>query len=536
MPNEFEHIKDLPGALVWAVGCILASHKTWLAELHNRHPGKMLRGIAACGLVVLLVGYAIEGQASGHALAQPAFTDAACDLPHISPDIRPRLRCGTVSVPRDYQHPEAGRFKLAIVIIRSEQQPASSDPLVYISGGPGSPLIVYANDQARHPFARGRDLILVDQRGMGRSEPSICPDHNRGLANALAMAVIEPTADRQARRHAAFMACRDDEIASGIELRDFGTAVTVQDFDAVRQALGVKQWNVFGVSYGTTVTMTLMARYPETIRSAVLDSVYPPDPIPPLWSSNVVDARNAFFTTCDRDAACAAAYPDLADIYRETMRQLDHSPPALMLPPGLRDPSHPGRLTAALFEFVVGHLVYYPNFYPNLPRLIASVHDGDTTLFALTLASLFAEMSNPDTGTNLAAGAAVECRDRPRFRQKLSDDADILDRTSLYDVCKDWADLGVLPVIPVGTRVPTLILAGQFDPNARPDLSRHVADLIGSHARWVEFQLAGHSVRASSPCASRIVAEFVDHPAQAPETTCAGEPPPIRFLPMHRAP
>ena len=164
--------------------------------------------------------------------------------------------------------------------------PRLPDPIVYISGGPGSPLTVYASAQATHPFAPGRDLILVDQRGMGRSEPNICPDHNKGLAIALATILIEPTADMQAMPRAAFMACRDEARANGIDLRDFGTAVTVQDFDTVRQALGITEWNVFGVSYGTTVAMTLMARYPETIRSAVLNSVYPPDPDP------TVDARS----------------------------------------------------------------------------------------------------------------------------------------------------------------------------------------------------------------------------------------------------
>ncbi len=534
MRSEYAHIKDQSGAPAWAVRCILASYRCHLAELQRRHTRQTLRWIAACIVVLPIVGYAIQGQASGETLPPPAFTDATCDLPHLSPDILPRLRCGTVSVPRDYAHPAAGRFKLAVVVIRSTQQPALSDALVYISGGPGAPLTVYAYDQAARPFAQGRDLVLVDQRGMGRSEPNICPDRNRSLPIAVAMAVIEPTAEMQARRRAAFMACRDEAIASGIDLKDFGTAVTVRDFDTVREALGAKEWNVFGVSYGTTVAMTLMARYPETIRSVVLDSVYPPDPVASLWTIGVADARNAFFAACDRDAACAAAYPYLANVYRETMLRLDQSPPSLILPPELREPSHPGRLTATLFEFAIGSLVYYPRFYPNLPRLIASVHDGDTTPFTQMLTALFAEGRNSDTGTNLAAGAAVECRDRPHFRQPLSDGADILDRTSLHDVCADWVPLGAPPVIPVGTTVPTLVLAGQFDPNTRPDFSRHVTDLIGSHAQWVEFLLAGHSVRASSPCASRIVADFVDHPAQALETSCASQPPAIRFLPMHR--
>jgi pimeloyl-ACP methyl ester carboxylesterase len=78
--------------------------------------------------------------------------------------------------------------------------------------------------------------------------------------------------------------------------------------------------------------------------------------------------------------------------------------------------------------------------------------------------------------------------------------------------------------------VPTLILAGQFDPVARPSLSRHLAELIGPNAHWVEFPLVGHNVRHFSPCGARIAADFIGNPGQAPDTSCADRSPPIRFV------
>jgi pimeloyl-ACP methyl ester carboxylesterase len=86
----------------------------------------------------------------------------------------------------------------------------------------------------------------------------------------------------------------------------------------------------------------------------------------------------------------------------------------------------------------------------------------------------------------------------------------------------------------VGTRVPILVLAGQFDPVARPALSRHVADLIGSSTRFVEFPLVGHNVRQFSPCGAKIAADFIDHPAQELDTSCTDRTAPIRFLPKPR--
>lgn len=456
---------------------------------------------------------------------RPVFQRSACDLPGLSPEIAPRVLCGTVGVPRSYGQPGSGMFKLAVVVVRSAQQPALPDPVVYISGGPGSPLTKYAENQARHPYAPDRDLILVDQRGVGRSEPSLCPKIAGELLGAGFAVADTITAETQDRRRALFMACRDAAKAQGVNLDDFGTNVTVEDFEQVRQALGIARWNVVGNSYGTTVAMTLMARHPEAIRSAVLDSVYPPDLILPPWSARVAAARTAFFGMCEQDSACAAAFPDLAGQYRHTLERLSHTPLTVSVPAAMRQTNNQAPLTASLFEMVVAHRLYDPENYPNLPRLIATVHDGKVEDFAAALAAVLsgaADVSHP-------AHIAVECRDRPHLREPAG--AESLDQIVDQGICTGWSNLGPPPVIPMGTNSPTLVLAGQFDPNASLPLSRHVAELIGDSARWVEFPLIGHNVRHISPCAAMIVAAFIDQPERALDTSCAQQPRPIRFLP-----
>jgi pimeloyl-ACP methyl ester carboxylesterase len=85
--------------------------------------------------------------------------------------------------------------------------------------------------------------------------------------------------------------------------------------------------------------------------------------------------------------------------------------------------------------------------------------------------------------------------------------------------------------VPVGTAVPTLVLAGQFDPVAGSALSRQVADEIGPHALWVEFPGLGHNVRFFSPCATGIVSRFIERPEATPDASCRLGRPPIPFLP-----
>jgi pimeloyl-ACP methyl ester carboxylesterase len=193
-------------------------------------------------------------------------------------------------------------------------------------------------------------------------------------------------------------------------------------------------------------------------------------------------------------------------------------------------------LTATLFETLVGNLIYYPSNYPSLPRLIAAVHDRDSRGLGTVLAYAYAAAA---TEANRATQLAVECRDRPHYRQPLPAGASVLDRLQLYDLCGEWSELGPAPLVPIGIAVPTLVLAGEFDPCSRPSQSRHVAALIGPKVRWVEFPLMGHNIgtpkasdgRPFSPCGAKIAAEFIDNPAQPLDTSCADRAASIRFLP-----
>jgi pimeloyl-ACP methyl ester carboxylesterase len=523
MRRELDYIEDDRAALRWAIGCVTASYVTWLAAL-PRLDWRLSPTPLLAGILLLSVGLAVQGHASGEA-SLPAFDETTCNLPDVTPEIRPRLRCGTVRVPRDHARPDAGSFSLAVVVIKSAQQPSRPDPVVYISGGPGNPLTIFAAYQARTPYAPRRDLILVDQRGTGRSDPGLCPDLERTLLEANLAVAAEGTVGATVKRRAAFIACRDQAIRRGIDLKDFGTRVTAEDFEWVRQALGIEQWNVYGESYGTAVAMTLTALYPDAVRSAVLDSIYPPDPVPP-WSAVVSDDRDAFFAHCAQDEACSASFPDLAGTYREALDRLDRNPLVASVPPQLQQPGDQARITAPLFEMLVGRMLYFPTAYPTLPRIIQSVHDGD----ARGLGSLIASEMATARMENRAANAAVECRDHPHLRDPLPAGADVMDRTQLYGVCELWSELGPAPLVPTGTVVPTLVLAGQFDPVERPSLSRHVAELIGRSARWIEFPLVGHNVRGFSPCGAKIAADFIDNPWQTPDTSCADRRPPIRFV------
>jgi pimeloyl-ACP methyl ester carboxylesterase len=350
----------------------------------------------------------------------------------------------------------------------------------------------------------------------------VCRDLNRRVLDYSIAVLTDVTEAAGTRLRATYAACRDEAVARGLDLADFGTRTTAEDINQVRQALGIARWNIYAESYGTTVAMTLMALHPDTLRSVALDSVYPPDPMP-APGSIIGAAREALFAACAEDAGCSAATPDLAGLYAEAIRRLAQTPLSVAVPPAMQMSDDRIRITAPLFETIVSRLLYYPTYYPMLPGFIRRVHDGETQGLAPLLVALGAEAATLDYGVNVA----VECRDRPHYRDPLPSDAGSADGKVRYGVCPEWAALGPAPLVAEGTRVPTLVLGGQFDPVAGPVLGRAIAERVGAAAPWIEFAGIGHNVRHFSDCGARIVFEFIGDPEATPDTACARRGPAI---------
>jgi pimeloyl-ACP methyl ester carboxylesterase len=548
MRRELDYIGDEPAALRWALGCIVASYRTRLAASSWFGARSAWRWVttsrlasgatswatsgATTGVVMLLIGLALQGYARGQtepptpAFPTPAFNEAACALPAIPPDIAPRLRCGTVNVPRDYGHPGAGVFKLAIVVVHTRSDRPQPDPVLYIHGGPGSSITASAAWIARNEspaLAPDRDLVLVDQRGSGRSEPELCPDLARRQLALAGKKVADDTL--LAAVGDTYRACREELARQEIEPAWFGTAITVRDLEVVRQALGFPRWNVYGRSYGTTVGMTLMARHPETLRAVVLDSVYPPDPLPLTRPQTFAAALDGLFAACHADGACAAAHPDLAGMLHETMVRLEAAPMPVTMPAG----AEPKLIWVGpwVFRSLVFQSLYSRASMASVPRMIQAAHDGDTVALQPFIVHAAAQYRNSSVGD----AAVVNCRDRPDLQAAASGAslADMIGTSGFPGICRGWTMPDDPPVVARATTVPTLVMTGSVDPITPPVFARAAASVMGPNARVVEFAHVGHATAAASPCGAELVRQFISQPAAPVDTGCAAAVPPVTF-------
>ena len=153
---------------------------------------------------------------------------------------------------------------------------------------------------------------MFDQRGTGASTPSLdCPEYDDAVWEQLG-AALPPTEELNIARDA-FAACRQRLVDEGVDLDAYDTPTTAQDVEALRVALGIEEWNLFGVSYGTTVALEVVRQHPESVRSAVFDSVYPPErPIDgDVFVDNAQRTLAALAAGCAADPACADAHGDV---------------------------------------------------------------------------------------------------------------------------------------------------------------------------------------------------------------------------------
>jgi pimeloyl-ACP methyl ester carboxylesterase len=225
-------------------------------------------------------------------------------------------RCGTYTVPEDRAAPEGRSIRLRIAVIPARAPDPEPDPLVYITGGPGSSAIADAAGFASSVFAdvnATRDVVLVDQRGTGGSNRLLCPLPPKGVT-------LETAA--QIRRFVR-------QCVAGLDAdpRDYTTIPAMEDLAEVVGALGYGQVNLYGGSYGATAVQYFLAQHPELVRTAIMDGGTMLDvPIFEVWGRNGQRAMKQILARCATSGRCARAYPRVRRELFEALAALRRAP------------------------------------------------------------------------------------------------------------------------------------------------------------------------------------------------------------------
>jgi pimeloyl-ACP methyl ester carboxylesterase len=326
--------------------------------------------------------YAILTLAFGTSLAcAPNYTPTALDLLHTcASDEGPTdAYCGTYKVFENRGTRQGRTIDLKIVVLPALGNEPQPDPLFFLAGGPGQGAAELARP-LREMFRRvqaDRDIVLVDQRGTGKSHPLTCKSESDSLAQ-----LNEPLEAAMAR----LRTCMEGLDA---DLTLYTTPTAMDDLNEVREYLGYDKVNLYGGSYGTRAALVYLRQHEPTVRSVILDGVAPPNMRLPLFMAR--DAQRALdrlLADCAADSVCNDKYPELTARLRRLVETLDASPAKVRL-------THPRTGIAEDVsvdgEFVVNVLfgaLYAPLTSTLLPELIARAERHDFQgLLALAMAN-----------------------------------------------------------------------------------------------------------------------------------------------------
>ena len=423
-----------------------------------------------------------------------------------------RARCGTLERPLDPDDPDSPMIELRVAVVPALNLEPEPDPVVPIAGGPGQGSVQFysAYRGAFEPLRRNRDILLVDQRGTGDSARMDCD-------------VDEDLVDGQFSVEQTIALTRECLEALPHDPRFFTTRVAVHDLEAVREALGYPALNLYGVSYGTRVAQHFARRYPDSVRTLVLDGVVPPQiALGPEIATEAQRAVDTIFDRCAEDANCAERFPDLHARFSALTTELDATPARVRLPDPTTGDFDTLRFGRTELAGAVRLLAYSPNSIAILPLLISEAADGNLR----PLAAQF-QMTTASMADALALGMhnAVMCtEDTPFYTPEIINEPALretyigpLQVEAMEAMCSVWPAGPIDDDFkePLATSIPTLLLSGSADPITPP----RYADLAAMHLKeaWLRTnEHQGHGQIAVG-CMPRVVEGFVTVMTMQPE-------------------
>lgn len=405
----------------------------------------------------------------------------------------------TVSVPENRSIEGGRKIELHVEVIERSDKP---DAIFILAGGPGVAATGMANYAKRTFVHTDRDIVLVDARGTGKSNPLTC---------------TMPGSDEDPQGYFsdwvdldAVAKCRK-ELEPRADLTQYTTAAIADDLEHVRKHLGYKQMNLYGTSYGTRVAQELMRRYPKSVRTAILDGVVPPRLAGPSeFAADADRTLKAVFALCRADAGCNAAFPNLDADYAKVLKDAEdgvtiNAPAAVTVPRGM-------------FGEIMRNFLYSPEVYVRLPLAIHQAANGDWTTFA----EMATRYTRGIRGLSYGLFLSVSCaEDVPRFdlaRARAAAAGTLLGSYRIDQqlaACRLWprGKASAASARPVKSSIPTLIVSGELDPATPP---RHGDEVLRGlrRSRHIVIPQGSHSGDTGG-CLEKVLSEFVEEGSAA---------------------
>ena len=435
-------------------------------------------------------------------------------VPCYAKDLPDRLLCGTVQQPlniKAVKDAENQTISIHFAIIPAIKPLYPTEAVLAFAGGPGQSAFdaaaVFA--QALRYARENRDILLVDQRGTGKSGLLQCD----GMDLVSQFAFDESTADIVALAKTDTLACKEK---LQVDLSHYTTVAAASDFEAVRQALGYQKLHLYGGSYGTRMAQEYMRQYPAAVVTATLDGVVPFNQSLGALGAASDASVAALYAYCEASETCHQQFPRARQQLQQLIQQLDAAPVSTRV-------RHPRTfalidltLTRAKLQQAIRVALYSNNSRALLPYTIEQALAGDySPLVGLMLSQDIVQQLS--VGVNFAVVCAEDvpfwtAESRAEFAKSY------LGRTWMQSAeasCAVWQTpaVDVAYTQPLQTATPVLLLSGGLDPVTPPAWAELAMSQM-PNARHLVAPHATHIV-ASQSCAPKLISQFINQQSAA---------------------
>ena len=451
------------------------------------------------------------------AYAQPARSPVPCRVSGLDEQVR----CATVQVPENRAVTGGRTIALRVVILPS-RAPANAprQVLFYVVGGPGLAASALADlVAASHSTTRStHDIVLVDQRGTGGSNPLRCDLYGStgDVATYLGDQFPVDAVRACARR-----------LAGSADLTQYTTANAADDLEAVRAALDIPRIDIDASAYGTRVAQEYLGRYSSRVRSVVLQGAISPEAsLPRSAARDAQSALDKVIAECAADPFCRTSFPRLRTELTALLTRLDRGPLSVRVEHPRAKDSVTVVLTRGVFADRLRIMLYSTRLSRRVPIVIHRAHEGDWGPFVAVAYELSRVVFDQlDVGAHLSAACTDDLSPSSDSRGTFLGDY----RLRMYrEACAAWprarsADTGRA----VSATVPALLLVGAFDPVTPPRFAEAVARGLPNSTVLV---VPGMAHAGAERCVEEIVSAFVRlGTKEGVDTQCSSviKPPPF---------
>jgi pimeloyl-ACP methyl ester carboxylesterase len=482
------------------------------------HAGKFVFLAAVAGCVYCASG-SDPSRLAGSRNPFPTAASRVALRPCHVPSLQEEVRCGTYEVYEDRAAKSGRKIPLNIVVVPALNVTPAPDPLFWLEGGPGvgATAAVYAARGFLSDIRKNHDLVFVDQRGTGKSNPLNCdvgdsPDDLQKFFGGTPL--------RESLRN-----CRQalEKIA---DLKMYTTPIAMDDLDEVRDALGYTKIDIAGLSYGSLASQVYLRMHGDHVRVVFLGGVATPNIKQPLqFARSAQHALDLLFEDCAADKECQESFPKLREEFDSVLARFKDDPLRVeMVRPGDKQ-KQSVLLYRGSFADRLRLMLTSTGSARYVPAVIHKAFQNDFITFESA-----ALLANPGGGISRGMYFTITCSEGARF---ITDEDLTRESAGTFmgdsrarihrDACNEWprGDIPANYIELVKSNAPVLLIAGELDAASGPWFPAAAIKSL-PNGRLVKIRYYGHQF--GDPCTKRIFSAFIEKgSATGIDTSCTDE-------------